>query len=173
VGELAFLSPARARAGDGFAPRLRSPLERALARARPTGVEDISLTTGKLEVRGDLDRLHADVLELIAIAPGRALVLCDYAETTQLRAELTKRAHLVIDLTGALAGLRIRRPDAEGLLRRLTDLDLESLPAVGAVARVRTYLLRDDADAFRLFFPQEYGHYFAEFVADAVEGLER
>jgi sarcosine oxidase gamma subunit len=56
-------------------------------------------------------------------------------------------------------------------MRRLTDLDLDSLPAVGAVAHVKAYVLRDDAETFRLFFPQEYGHYLAEVVVDAAEGL--
>jgi sarcosine oxidase gamma subunit len=42
---------------------------------------------------------------------------------------------------------------------------------VGAVAHVQAYVLRDDAETFRLFFPQEYGHYLAEVVVDAAEGL--
>jgi sarcosine oxidase gamma subunit len=75
---------------------------------------------------------------------------------------------LVVDLSAALAGLQLR---GEALVRRLTDLDLDSLPAVGAVAHVQAYVLRDDAETFRLFFPQEYGHYLAEVVVDAAEGL--
>ena len=58
-------------------------------------------------------------------------------------------------------------------MRRLTDLDLESLPAAGAVAHVQAYVLRDGGDVFRLFFPQEYGHYLAEVVVDAAEGVRR
>jgi len=59
----------------------------------------------------------------------------------------------------------------ETLMRRLTDLDLDALPAVGAVAHVQAYVIRDVGDTFRLFFPQEYGHYLAEVVIDAAEGL--
>jgi sarcosine oxidase gamma subunit len=158
---LAFLSPDRA---DAEA-RWRSPLERALEHAAPE-VADISLT-GKLDVRGDLDSFDAKSVELVRITPERGLVLCDFTKTAAVRAKLAGR-FLVVDLSGALAGLQLR---GEALMRRLTDLDLDSLPAVGAVAHVQAYVLRDDAETFRLFFPQEYGHYLAEVVVDAIEGL--
>jgi sarcosine oxidase gamma subunit len=74
----------------------------------------------------------------------------------------------VVDQSAGLAGLRVR---GEGLLRRLTDLDLDELPAVGALAHVQAFVLRDDEETFRLFFPQEYGHYVAEVVVDAAAGL--
>jgi hypothetical protein len=77
----------------------------------------------------------------------------------------------VIDVTGALAGLRIARPDAATLMRRLTDLDLESLPAAGAVAHVPA-IVRGGGASFELFWPQEYGHYLAHVVVDTAEGLE-
>jgi sarcosine oxidase gamma subunit len=170
VSDLAFLSPNAARA-DSFAPRMTSPL--ALAHARPSGIEDVSLSTGKLEVRGDLTGLGDDAdVEVIRVTPERALVLCEYERAASLLAELLGDFRATVDLTGALAGLRIDRPDAERLLRRLTELDLDRLPAVGAVARVPVHVLRDGPTAFRLFFPQEYGHYFAEVVIDAAEGLE-
>ena len=173
MSDLAFLSPDAARADSAFAPRLTSPLARALA-AAPGGIDDVSLSTGKLEVRGDLDGLgDLAEAEVIRITPERALVLCDYERTAPLRTELSGRFRATVDLTGALAGLRIDRPDAERLLRRLTELDLDRLPAVGAVAHVPTHVVRDGPTAFRLFFPQEYGHYFAEVVLDAAEGLER
>jgi sarcosine oxidase gamma subunit len=158
---LDFLSPDRA---DAEA-RWRSPLERALEHAPPE-IADLSLT-GKLDVRGDLDSLDAKGVELVRITPERGLVLCDFTKTANVRAKLADR-FLVVDLSAALAGLQLR---GEALMRRLTDLDLDSLPAVGAVAHVQAYVLRDDAETFRLFFPQEYGHYLAEIVVDAAEGL--
>jgi sarcosine oxidase gamma subunit len=158
---LDFLSPDRA---DAEA-RWRSPLERALEHAPPE-VADISLT-GKLDVRGDLDSFDAKSVELVRITPERGLVLCDFTKTAAVRAKLADR-FLVVDLSGALAGLQLR---GEALMRRLTDLDLDSLPAVGAVAHVQAYVLGDDAETFRVFFPQEYGHYLTEVVVDAVEGL--
>ena len=158
---LDFLSPDRA---DAEA-RWRSPLERGLEHAPPE-IADLSLT-GKLDVRGDLDSLDAKGVELVRITPERGLVLCDFTKTANVRARLADR-FLVVDLSAALAGLQLR---GEALMRRLTDLDLDSLPAVGAVAHVQAYVLRDDAETFRLFFPQEYGHYIAEVVVDAAEGL--
>jgi len=158
---LDFLSPDRADAGA----RWRSPLERALEHA-PAEIADVSLT-GKLDVRGDLDSFDAKGAELIRITPERGLVLCDFTKTAGVRAKLADR-FLVVDMSGTLAGLQLR---GEALMRRLTDLDLDSLPAVGAVAHVQAYVLRDDAETFRLFFPQEYGHYLAEVVVDAAEGL--
>jgi sarcosine oxidase gamma subunit len=158
---LDFLSPDRA---DAEA-RWRSPLERGLEHAPPE-IADLSLT-GKLDVRGELDSINAKGVELVRITPERGLVLCDFTKTANVRARLADR-FLVVDLSAALAGLQLR---GEALMRRLTDLDLDSLPAVGAVAHVQAYVLRDDAETFRLFFPQEYGHYLAEVVVDAAEGL--
>jgi sarcosine oxidase gamma subunit len=158
---LDFLSPDRA---DAEA-RWRSPLERGLEHAPPE-IADLSLT-GKLDVRGDLDSFDAKGVELVRITPERGLVLCDFTKTANVRARLADR-FLVVDLSAALAGLQLR---SEALMRRLTDLDLDSLPAVGGVAHVQAYVLRDDAETFRLFFPQEYGHYLAAVVVDAAEGL--
>ena len=143
----------------------RSPLERAL-RDAPPEVADVSVT-GKLEIRGDVATLNSRALEVVPITPERALVLCDFTKTGEIRAKLSER-FLVIDMSAALAGLQVR---GETLMRRLTDLDLDNLPAAGAVAHVQAFVLRDEGDVFRLFFPQEYGHYLAEVVVDAAEGV--
>jgi sarcosine oxidase gamma subunit len=160
VTTLDFLSPDLA----GAEARWRSPLERALREAPPE-ITDVSVT-GKLEIRGDVGTLKARAHEVVRITPERALVLCDFTKTGELRAKLSER-FLVIDMSAALAGLQVR---GETLMRRLTDLDLDALPAVGAVAHVQAYVLRDGDDVFRLFFPQEYGHYLAEVAVDAAEG---
>jgi hypothetical protein len=170
VSDLRFLSLETARADGGFAPERRSPLDRALAEVDGLGIEDLSLSTGKLEVRGDLSGLEANGFELFEITPHRGLVFCAYGDVGPVRQKLREQ-FLTIDLTGALAGVRIDRPDGETLVRRVTDLDLDALPAVGALAHVQAYVLRD-GEVFRLFFPQEYGHYVAEVILDAAEGLE-
>jgi sarcosine oxidase gamma subunit len=166
VTELAFLSPDLATPDVAASQGAwRSPLERALEHAPPE-VADVSLT-GKLEVRGDVGTLKSRALEIVRITPERALVLCDFPKTGEVRAKLSER-FLVIDMSAALAGLQVR---GETVMRRLTELDLGSLPAVGAVAHVQAFVLRDDVETFRLFFPQEYGHYLAEVVVDTAEGL--
>jgi sarcosine oxidase gamma subunit len=158
---LDFLSPDKATPEAVW----RSPLERALREAPPE-ITDISLT-GKLDVRGDIGTLRSRALEIIPLTPERALVLCDFTKTGGIRAKLSER-FFVVDLSAVLAGLQVR---GETLMRRLTELDLDELPAVGAVAHVQAYVIRDGGETFRLFFPQEYGHYLAEVVIDAAEGL--
>jgi hypothetical protein len=160
VTTLDFLSPDLADADAKW----RSPLERALEHAPPE-VSDVSVT-GKLEIRGEVGTLRTRALEIVPVTPERALVLCDFTKTGEIRAKLSER-FLVVDMSAALAGLQVR---GETVMRRLTDLDLDALPAVGAVAHVQAYVLRDDAETFRFFFPQEYGHYLAEVVVDAAEG---
>jgi hypothetical protein len=184
MSELAFLSPALAQAVDGIAPRYRSPLERALAGGEHE-LRDLS-ALGKVEVRSGLDAalegqshgrgLNGDVAqgrgpqghvrgtvpEVVRVTPTRALVLCEPEAAPVLAAQLAG-----IDISAALAGLAVR---GEQLLRRLTDLDLERLPAIGAVAGVRCTVLRD-GDEFRLFFAQEYADHVAAVVLDAMAGL--
>jgi hypothetical protein len=170
--QLAFLSPDQAKPDKGFTPVAKSPLERALAHGHSGAVTltDLSLL-GKIEVRGDVDAIDAGGAEVVRITARRALVVCD-AESADLRARLAEKADLVIDQTGALAGLAVQGAGSAQLLRRLTDLDLDALPAVGSMGHIQTLVLRDGADSFRLFFPQEYGDSMAESVLDAAEGLD-
>jgi hypothetical protein len=164
VTELAFISPDRARNGAGFEPRFASPLARVLA--GNDAVHDVS-QVGKIEVRGDVDAIDVDA-EVLRITPQRALVLCDYDRCAELRERLPGT---VIDMTGALAGIELA---SERAMHRLTDLDLEALPAAGKVADVPAIVTRNNGGArFRMFFPQEYAHYVGEVVLDALEGLWR
>ncbi|MBA2474580.1 MAG: hypothetical protein H0V40_01290 [Actinobacteria bacterium] len=166
MSELEFLSTDRTRTGGGFEPVFRSPLADALAAAGPD-VRDLS-ALGKVEVRGDVEGFDGLAsAERIPLTPGRTLFLCAPEETARLREALADPSRTVVDVTGALAGLELR---GERLLRRLTDLDLDGLPAVGAVARVTTIVLRT-GEEFRLFFPQEYARSMAEVVLDAAAGL--
>jgi hypothetical protein len=66
-----------------------------------------------------------------------------------------------IDMTAAYAGMRITD---ERAMRRLTDLDLAKLPAMGAFARIEAIVL----PGYDVFFPQEYGRYVCEAVEDAL-----
>jgi hypothetical protein len=158
--ELAFLSPDQALSADLFDPRFASPLARVLAGT--TGVTDLS-RLGKIEVRGDVDAIDVDA-EVVRITPQRALVLCQYEQCAELRARLPGT---VIDMTGALAGLEL---ESEQAIRRLTDLDLDALPAAGKVAEVPAVVLRN-GPRFRIFFPQEFAHYVGEVVLDVLEGI--
>ena len=161
MSHLDFLSPDLATADAVW----RSPLERALAHA-PAEMQDLS-RTGVLEVRGELDGLDAGEAEVVRLTPERALVLCPFEEAGRLRTRLAGARRSVVDLSAGWAGLQVQ---GEALMRRVTDLDLDRLPAMGSLAHVHALALRD-GDTFRLYFPQEYGHSVAEVVVDAAEGL--
>jgi hypothetical protein len=162
VTELDFLSVDRARSDDVFEPRFASPLARVLAGT--TAVRDLS-RLGKIEVRGDVDEIDVDA-EVIRVTSRRALVLCPYERCAELRAQLPGT---VIDMTGALAGLEL---EGERAMRRLTDLDLEKLPATGPVARgVPALVQRLEGERFRLLVPQELGHYVCETAIDLAAGV--
>jgi hypothetical protein len=160
MSELSFLSAGEARPENGFAPRAASPLARALAGA--DGIGDLSLL-GKLEVRGPIRAIDADA-EVISITPNRALVVCDAGHVSALRDRLQG---MVVDVTAALAGIEV---EGETLMRRLTDLALDRLPAVGKVADVPAVVTRDGV-RFRIFFPQEYGDSVVATVRDAQDGV--
>ena len=159
MNELAFLSPGRASADAAW----HSPLERALREA-PAEISDLSLT-GKIEIRGELPR-SVKGAELIRITPTRGLVLCDFTKTVALLEKLSGD-YFAVDVSANLAGLSVR---GEQVMRRITDLDLDALPAAGAVSHVQAIVTRD-GDSFALWFGQEYSDYLAEVVIDAWEGL--
>jgi hypothetical protein len=162
VTVLRFLSPA------GCPPEtLASPLRRALDDMDPEVVRDLSLE-GIVEVRGDLDR--ATLLageELVRLSPRRG-VLFTGADPVEAVERLRGQGVLAYDATGGLAGMAIA---GERVMRRLTDLDLDRLPAAGPFAHVTAVVLRDGGERFRVYVPQELGHYVAEAVLDAVRGL--
>jgi hypothetical protein len=158
--ELAFLSPDQARPEGRFTPRPASPLARALAGS--DGIRDLSLL-GKLELRGEIGALELGA-EVIRITPSRTLVIGPPERIAALRESLHG---VVIEVTAALAGIEL---ESSTLMRRLTDLDLGRLPAVGKVAGVPAVVSRGEA-GFRIFFPQEYGDSVVAIVRDLMEGL--
>jgi hypothetical protein len=154
VTRLTFLSPHEADV-EAVSP---------LRRVREDGFTDLS-ALGKLEVRGDVDGLDG-----IPLGPGRKLVVLD-GDVRAERDRLTAAGYRVYDQTAALAALEV---EGEDLMRRLTELDLGQLPAIGAIARGTTAVIeRRGGERFRLFVPQELGHFVAEVVVDMVRGLGR
>jgi hypothetical protein len=155
VSRLPFLSPDECAAEVA----LVSPLRHAVSDA----VTDVS-HLGKLEVRGGVPD------DAIPIGPDRALVVVE-GDVREMRDRLTADGLRVYDMTAALAAFEL---DGEDLLRRLTELDLERLPAIGSIARGTPALIeRLDGERFRLFVPQELGHFVAEVAADMARGLGR
>jgi hypothetical protein len=162
VTRLGFLSPSQAAAEVAVA----SPLGQAPA----AGVTDVS-HLGKLEVRGPLDRvLLAPGEELLRLRPDRGLLIVEGSPAGPL-ARLTSGGSRAYDMTAALAAFEF---SGEDVLRRLTELDLAGLPAVGSIARGTRAVIQDrGAATFRLFVQQELGRYVVEIVLDTMRGLGR
>ena len=166
-----FLSPSRC------APEtLVSPLARSLGRVGwsaylgdPEQVRDLSLE-GIVEVRGDLDRVSAlEGEELVRLSPRRGFLFTG-GDAADVAERIRGEGVLAYDATGALAGLAIA---SEQVLRRLTDLDLDSIPTAGPFARVPAVVRRRADGWFHVYVQQELGHYVAEAVLDALVGLEQ
>ena len=158
-----FLSPTYCEPGT-----IVSPLRRALEDADPAVVRDLSLE-GVVEVRGDLDAVGLEAAdELVRLSPRRGFLFTGSdpaAAVDRLRAS----GVLAYDATGALAGIAIAD---EQVLRRLTDLDLDRIPAGGPFARVTALFRRGPDGWFHVYVQQELGHYAAQAVVDAVAGLQ-
>ena len=160
---LDFLSPSRCEPGT-----TTSPLRRALGDAGSAVVQDL-WPHGKVEIRGELDLVAPRVgEELVRLTPWRGFLFTG-DDPADVVARLREVGVLAYDATGALAGIAI---EGEQLMRRLTDLDLDGLPAAGPLlSRVTAIVLRDEGERFRVYVPQELAHDVALAVLDAAAGL--
>jgi hypothetical protein len=122
-----------------------------------------------LEVRGAVDALEpAEGERLLPLGPDRALLV---GARSGARERLAADGFLAYDMTAALTTVEV---EGDHLLRRLTDLLPEQLPAVGSVARGTPALVETVGEArFRLYVPRELCEYVAEVVADLERGLGR
>ncbi|MFL5929442.1 MAG: hypothetical protein ACJ77E_21115 [Gaiellaceae bacterium] len=123
----------------------------------------------RLEVRGPVESVQlAEGERLLPLGPGRSLLVGARAGASD---RLAADGCLAYDMTAALTTLEI---DGDDLLRRLTDLVPEQLPAVGSIARGTPALVEPlDNERFRLYVPRELAEYVAEVVADLERGLGR
>ena len=94
------------------------------------------------------------------------------AAIVDVTADVGREEEDALGPAAGIAGIEVAGPRAATLLRRLTDLELARLPAVGPVARVRALVQRAAPDRFRISFPQEYSDYLADVILDAYEGPE-
>jgi hypothetical protein len=160
---LDFLSPSRCQPGT-----TTSPLRRALDGANTGVVTDLWLD-GKVEIRGDLDMIEPlPGEELVRLTPRRGYLFTS-DDPADVVARLREVGVLAYDATGALAGMAI---GGEQLMRRLTDLDLDKLPAAGPLlSRVAAIVIRDEGERFRVYVPQELAHDVGIAVLDMARGL--
>ena len=152
MSELSFLSLDAAETSERFHPLARSPMARRL---RDAGAEFEEHDGWLVAVRVPGEERHRPAVR----------------DVTHDREATSDRLLLANEARAGLAALEIEGPGATTVIRRLTELDLDTLPAVGAVAHVRAWLFREDDECYRLVFEQEYGHYLWEVVVDAAEPL--
>jgi hypothetical protein len=131
-------------------------------------VRDLSLG-GIVELRGNVAAVSPEAgEELVTLSPRRAFLF-----TGDDPADVAERGRaagsLAYDASGALAGIAIAN---EQVMRRLTDLDLDSIPTAGPFAHVTALFRRGPDGWFHVYVQQELGHYVAEVVLDALRGLE-
>jgi hypothetical protein len=161
---LAFLSPARC--ADGTTT---SPLRRALEAVDPQQARDLSLD-GVVEVRGDIDAITAEAgEELLRLSSRRGFVFTD-SDPVAVAERLRAAGALAYDATAGYAGIAVA---SEQVMRRLTDLDLDSIPTAGPFAHATALFRRGPDGWFHVYVHQELGHYVAEAVLDAIAGLGR
>jgi hypothetical protein len=163
VTRLAFLSPSNAEPMVSVV----SPIRHAAA----WGVADVS-QVGKLELRGRLDGIEPGAGEvLLRLGPTRALLVSEGSAAAAAERHAGTPGVRVYDMTAALAAFEV---EGEDVMRRLTELDLARLPAVGSVARgTRAVIESRGGGRFRLYVAEELGHYLVEVVLDTLAGLGR
>ena len=151
---LEFLSVEEARPDGRFHPLARSPMERRL---REAGAE-LEEREGRLvATRVPGEEKHLVALRDVTHDPSNSLLLEGVSEPPEASA--------------GFAAIEIAGPGAGIVLRRLTEMQLDDLPAVGAVAHIRCWVFREREETYRLLFEQEYGDYLWEVVLDAAEPL--
>lgn len=158
-----FLSPSVCAEGT-----TTSPLRRALDGADTGAVRDLSLE-GIVEIRGNVAAVSVGPgEELVTLSPRRAF-LFTAGDASEVVVRARASGALAYDATGALAGIAIA---SEQVMRRLTDLDLETIPTAGPFARVTALFRRGQDGWFHVYVQQELGHYVAEAVLDTLAGLD-
>jgi sarcosine oxidase gamma subunit len=185
VSAPAFLLPRAAESDGRFHPLRRSSMARRLVEAGAEMAErDGWLVAVRVPGEDAHDPRIRDATHRYAVFEGQAEGELAAAEGELVLRLPAGRAFLarpaaaggeapggLLELSAAYAALEIEGAGAAQTMRRLTDLDLEALPAVGALAHVRGWVFRPEPERYLVFFAQEYGHYLWEVAVDAAEPL--
>ena len=182
-----FLSIDKAERSDRFHPLLRSPMHRRLAEAG-AGFEERDGWLVATQVPGQERHRIAirDVTASYRVEEGDGSVNIEFGDgehgvrpptgegqtlVATYRAGAGGTREGFLDTSAAWGALEIDGPGASTVMRRLTELDLDELPLVGALAHVRALVARPGDERYLIVFPQEYGHYLWEVAVDAAQPL--
>ncbi|HEX2506238.1 MAG TPA: hypothetical protein VHK22_08540 [Gaiellaceae bacterium] len=189
MSTLSFISLEDARADERFRPVAKSPMQRRLADAGAEfeerdgrlvatfvpgqadlriRIRDVTHAYRVVEAEGGAEVEFGDGVHGVRPPTGAGRILAAYERGAGAVGNLARGA---LDVSAAWAAIEIEGAGADRVMRRLTELDLDDLPLVGALSHVRALLARPGEDRFLIVFPQEYGHYLWEVVADAAEPL--
>jgi glycine cleavage system aminomethyltransferase T len=125
---------------------------------------------GKLEVRGGEAPAAAADREVLAVAPGRWIVLCRWEDRSVVAGELREGARrIVLDMTGAWVALVLAGPRADRLVRRLGPI--AAIPGAGPVAGVQGRVARR-AGALWVLAAAEYAQHVWDVCADLARPLD-
>lgn len=125
-------------------------------------------SVGKLELRGGAAPAEGAERQLLAVAPGRWIVLCPAEVRAAVAAELAAGRRLLLDMTGAWSLLVLAGPDADRLLRRLGPI--ADVPGAGPVAGVPARVFRR-AGLLWVLTATEFAQHVCDVVADLCQPL--
>ena len=187
MNTLDFLSIDKAERSGRFQPVLKSPMHRRLTEAGAVfeehdgwlvatdvpgqdrlriAIRDVTASYRVEEGDGSLDIELGDGEHGVLPPTGKGQTL-----VASYRGGAGVRRDGFLDTSAAWGAIEVDGPGASTVMRRLTELDLDDLPAVGALAHVRALIARPGDERYLIVIPQEYGHYVWEAVVDAAHPL--
>jgi hypothetical protein len=120
---------------------------------------------------GELEFLHADPANAAWRSPLRRALASAPEGIRDVTSEVDPEEVRALGPAAGVAGIEVESPVARRVLARMTDLDLDALPSIGAVAHVRALVTHRGGNRYRLWFPQEYSDHVAAVVLDTRAGL--
>lgn len=187
MSTLDFLSIDKAERSDRFHPVLKSPLHKRLTEAgaefeerdgwlvathvpgqerHRVAIRDVTASYRVEEGDGSIEIEFGDGEHGVrpSTGEGQTLVASYRGSSGGARDDFT-------DMSAAWGAIEVDGPGATTVMRRLTELDLDELPVVGALAHVRALVARPGDERYLIVIPQEYAHYLWAVVGDAAQPL--
>ena len=184
---LGFISIDKAERSDRFLPVLKSPMHRRLAEAGAVFEERDGWLVASHVPGQDRHRIAIrDVTASYRVEEGDGSLDIEFGEgehgvrpptgggqtlVASYRVGAGEAREGFLDTSAAWGAVEVDGPGASTVMRRLTELDLDDLPVVGAFAHVRALVAKPGEERYLILMPQEYGHYVWEAVVDAAHPL--